>query len=274
MTHEDDLSWTRFSDHVRVAQVDRVGFIRLDRGDGLNALSVQAMEELTAVADHFGRDVETTALVLTGGPAYFSAGADLNDPALRERRTLGLLAQRQALKVGPDMCAAWERLEQVTVCAVEGFCIGGGVALAVACDLRVAGRGAFFRLPEVPLGMNMSWQTNPRTVNLIGPAKAKLFTILGERLNAGQALDWGLIDQLTEDGEAFAQARGLAERFAALPPLGVRMSKQAIDAAAKPLNYTASYMDRDQFALAATSEDQAEAISAFLEKRKPDFSGS
>ena len=171
------------------------------------------------------------------------------------------------------MCAAWEQLEQVTIMAVEGFCIGGGVALAAACDIRVAGRSAFFRLPEVPLGMNMSWHSNPRLVNLMGPARAKLFTILGEKLPAPQALEWGLVEEVAEDGGALDAAMVLAGRFAALPPVAVRMSKQSIDMAAKALNQAVTYVDRDQFALAATSKDQQEAISAFLEKRKPNFTG-
>lgn len=261
-------------DVVSVERDGRLAVVRFDRGDGLNALSAAAMRDITQVARTFAADTETTAIVLTGTDTHFSAGADLADPELAGREQLSLLERRQALKIGPDLCAAWEQLEQVTVCAIEGFCIGGGVALAAACDIRVAGRGAHLRLPEIPLGMNMSWQSNPRLANLMGPARAKLFTILGERLYAQKAEAWGLVDAVTDDGGAFAEARALAEKFANLPPLAVRMTKQAIDAAAKPLNYTASYMDRDQFGLAATSDDQREAVRAFLEKRKPNFTGN
>lgn len=265
-------NFEKFGPFTRIARQGRVALVEFDRGDGLNALSVAAMLELTAVADSFEDDLETTAIVLTGTPAYFSAGADLKDPATSQRPT-GLLKRRHALKVGPNMCAAWERLEQVTIAAVDGFCIGGGTALVAACDIRVAGRDAKFRLPEIPLGMNMSWHSNPRLVNLMGPAKAKLFTILGEALAAPQALDWGLIEQMVDAGTAREAALELAGRFGALPPVAVRMSKQSIDMAAKALNHATTYMDRDQFALAATSRDQSEAINAFLEKRKPKFTG-
>jgi enoyl-CoA hydratase/carnithine racemase len=142
-----------------------------------------------------------------------------------------------------------------------------------SCDIRVAGRSAYFRLPEIPLGMNMSWHSNPRLVNLMGPARAKLFVILGEKLYAPDALQWGLVEYLVDDGAALTEATTLAEKFARLPPLGVRMSKQSIDMAAKALNPAVTYMDRDQFALAATSKDQQEAVNAFLEKRKPTFTG-
>ncbi len=262
----------RFGSFTQVLRKDRVALVEFDRGDGINALSVAAMQELTALADSFEDDLETTAIVLTGTSSFFSAGADLKDPALANRPK-GLLRRRHAQKVGPNMCAAWERLEQVTIAAVEGFCIGGGTALVAACDIRVAGEGAKFRLPEVPLGMNMSWQSNPRLVNLMGPAKTKLFTILGEALSAPQALDWGLVEQVVEDGAAREAALDLARRFGALPPVAVRMSKQSIDVAAKALNHATTYMDRDQFILASTSQDQSEAISAFLEKRTPKFTG-
>lgn len=251
----------------------RVAVVRFNRGDKLNALSDAAMRELTDVARSFEDDLETSAIVLTGADKFFSAGADLTDSALVERNKKGLMARRHALKVGPDMCDAWERLEQITICAVEGFCIGGGSALAASCDIRVAGTSAYFRLPEIPLGMNMSWHSNPRLTNLMGPARAKLFIILGEKLFAPKALEWGLVEYVVADGAAFTEAYALAQKFGELPPLPVRMSKQSIDMAAKALNPAVTFMDRDQFALTGTSKDQQEAVSAFLEKRKPKFTG-
>lgn len=262
----------KFGAFTRITRKGRVALVEYDRGDGINALSVAVMKELTEVARQFEDDLETSVIVLSGTSKCFSAGADLKDPELANRPT-GLLHRRHALKVGPNMCDAWEALEQVTIAAIEGFCIGGGTALVAACDIRVASDKAIFRLPEVPLGMNMSWHSNPRLVNLMGPAKAKLFTILGEALPVPKALDWGLVEQVCAPGQAQAEALLLAERFGALPPVAVRMSKQSIDMAAKALNQATTYMDRDQFALAATSQDQKEAITAFLEKRKPHFTG-
>lgn len=258
---------------THIERQGRVAIVHFNRGDKLNALSVAAMRELTEVARSFEDDIETNVIVLTGAARLFSAGADLTDPETATRQEMGLMARRQALRVGPDMCDAWERLEQITICAVEGFCIGGGSALAASCDIRVAGRSAYFRLPEIPLGMNMSWHSNPRITNLMGPARAKLFIILGEKLMAPEAREWGLVEYVVDDGAALGEAQALAQKFAALPPLPVRMSKQSIDMAAKALNAAVTYMDRDQFALAATSKDQQEAVSAFLEKRKPNFTG-
>ena len=250
-----------------------IATVTLDRGDGRNDLSLKAMQALTDVARFLQSDTSCNVVILTSSGA-FTAGADLKDPDRAALRDQSRLEQRQSLKLGPDMCGAWEALEQITIAAIEGYCIGGGVALAVACDHRIVAEDAFFRLPEIPLGMNMSWQTNPRTVALVGPSRAKQFTILGEPCDAKTALDWGLADQVTASGGAISGAQALAERYAKVPPIALRMTKQAINVAAMPLGHATSYMDRDQFAYASTTSDQAEAIQAFLEKRDPDFKGN
>lgn len=257
---------------ITIAREGRVASVRFDRGDRLNALSVQLLRDLTETARRLREDVTVSAVVLYG-PKVFSAGADLSDPDIAKRASASLLERREMLRAGPDMCDAWEALDQVTIAAIEGFCIGGGLALVSACDFRIAGRGAHFRLPEIPLGMNMSWHTQPRLVNLIGPSRAKQLTIFGERVPAQQAAEWGLVDELTDDGGAYAFARKWADKVAALPPVAVRMSKRGITEIATALNRAATFMDLDQFALASGSEDQREAVSAFLEKRPPHFTG-
>lgn len=262
----------RFGEHVTLVRSGRVATVTLDRGDGLNALSIDVMRALTDVARTLSDDTDTSVVVLTGTSA-FTAGADLKDPRRAEQVSMTLVERRHAMRLGPDMCAAWENLEQITIAAIERFCIGGGVALAVACDHRIMAEDAHMRLPEIPLGMNMSWQTNPRTVALIGPSRAKRFTILGERCEAAQAMDWGLADEVTAPGLSKQAALDLANKYAAMPPLALRMTKKAITVAATPLGHATSYMDRDQFAFAATTNDQKEAVRAFIEKREPDFKG-
>ena len=261
-----------FGDSVELKREGSIATVTLDRGDGRNAMSLKLMRSMIDAAEYLAADTDTNVVIVAGAGA-FSAGADLKDPDRATLRSKTRLEQRQSLKLGPDMCGAWEALEQITIAAIEGYCIGGGVALAIACDHRIVAEDAHFRLPEIPLGMNMSWQSNPRTVSLVGPSRAKLFTILGEPCPAQQALDWGLADEVTAPGEALNAARALAERYAKVPPIALRMTKQAMNVSATPLGYATSFMDRDQFAYASTTDDQAEAIRAFLEKREPDFKG-
>ena len=263
----------RFGDFVSVKIDQNIAVLTLDRGDGYNAMSRAVLSQLIDAANWLSIHATSSVVILTGAGG-FSAGADLKDPDRANDVDRSLVEKRQLMRLGPDMCDAFERLEQVTICAIERFCIGGGVALAIACDHRIIGRGVHLRLPEIPLGMNMSWHSNPRTVSLIGPSRAKQFTILGEKLAAETALQWGLVDQCVDDGDSFAAALELAGRYAAVPPLALRMTKQAINSAALPLGQATSFMDRDQFAFAATSADQSEAVRAFLEKRPAKFTGN
>jgi enoyl-CoA hydratase/carnithine racemase len=171
------------------------------------------------------------------------------------------------------MCQAWEDLEQVTIAAIEGYCIGGGAALALACDFRIAGAGAYLRLPEIALGMNMSWRSLPRLAALVGPARAKRFAIFCEPCPADVALAWGMADEVTVAGGALAEARAWAAKVAALPPIPVRMTKEAVNAAAAALSRATSVMDRDQWLLTSETDDFAEGGRAFREKRPPKFKG-
>ncbi len=252
----------------------RIAVVRFDRGDGINALSPEAMRQLTDAARSFEDDAETSVVVLAGGPKAFTAGFDLKDPEGRARRTMDIGSLRRHLKLGPRMTRAWQEMEQITIGAIEGFCIGGGVALAVALDFRVMARDAHMRVPEIGLGMNMSWQSVPRMLHLIGPARTKQAVILADqRITAAEAHQWGLVEEVADPGKAFDAAMVLAGKVAAQPPLSVAMTKLTVNRLAHALDDLASHMDVDQFALASFSEDHKEGVAAFLERRKPRFRG-
>lgn len=260
-------------DFVEIARTGPMALVTLDRGDQLNTLSAKAMRELKSAAQILREDAGVSAIVLTGKQT-FSAGADLADPEMQERESLTLIEHRNALRLGPELCEAWARLEQMTIAAIEGFCIGGGLALAASCDHRVSSKSAHFRLPEIPLGMNMSWRSVPRLVALIGPSRAKELIVLGRKVEADEALSWGLVDRTTEPGGALEAALEWARSYSKLPPMAARMAKEAIDASAHALAFATSHMDRDQFMLARASDDHKEAVAAFLEKRDPNFGKS
>ena len=252
----------------------RIAVVRFDRGDGINALSPEALRQLTSAARSFEDDASTSVVVLTGGAKAFSAGFDLKDSEGRARKTMDIGALRRHLKLGPRLSHAWQEMEQITIGAIEGFCIGGGVALAVALDFRVMARDAHLRVPEIGLGMNMSWQSIPRMLHLIGPARTKQAVILAaDRIGATEAHQWGLVEEVVDPGRAFEAAMAMATKVAAQPPLSVAMTKLTVNRLAHVLDDLASHMDVDQFALASLAEDHKEGVEAFLGRRKPKFSG-
>ncbi|HEY9216551.1 MAG TPA: enoyl-CoA hydratase/isomerase family protein, partial [Phenylobacterium sp.] len=180
---------------IRVTRTGALAEVTIAREEARNALSTELIAELTEVARLLRMRTDVQAVILTGAATFFSAGADLRERT-KPLDSDGLLEARRNVMGGPEMCRAWAEIEAVTIAAVEGFCIGGGCALATSCDFRVLGRSATLRLPEVPLGMNMSWRVLPRLVAMMGPGRAKRFVMFGEALGADDSLDWGLADEV------------------------------------------------------------------------------
>jgi enoyl-CoA hydratase len=252
----------------------RVAVVRFDRGDNINALSQQAMRELKDVPRDFEDDLETSVVILTGTAKAFSAGFDLKDPEAWQGKPLPIGERRHRQRLGPKLCKAWQDMDQVTIAAIEGHCIGGGAALAVALDFRFCGKGAHFRIPEIELGMNMSWGSIPRMLALMGPARTKQAVILAsDRISAAEALEWRLVEKVVEDGQAFSAAMAFAERIARQPPIPVRMTKLSVNRLTHALDDLAAHMDADQNVLTGLTEDYKEGTTAFREKRKPSFKG-
>jgi enoyl-CoA hydratase len=252
---------------------DRIATVCFDRGDKANALSVEALRQLTEAARTFHARPDVSAVVLTGRADNFTLGADLKDPARTAQKDDGLAQRRLSLRAGPEMCEAWEKVDAVTIMAIEGWCVGGGAALAVACDLRVMAKSAMLYVPEVARGMNMSWGSIPRMTALVGPARTKRLAALCEKVDADTAVAWGLADASADDGKALDRAMAFARMAAELPPTALKMVKRDVNIAALALSQATAHRDLEAFALMQESGDYAEGVSSFLEKRPPRFTG-
>lgn len=258
---------------LTLEEAGKTAVVRINRPDKKNALSIDLIEELSLMAEDLRKRTDLIAVVLTGGDSYFSPGVDLTDPKLYALFGEGMIQKRRAMEYAPRMCRAWEELDQFTIAAVEGFCVGGAVSLTSSLDFRVMAESSFIRVPEIGLGMNMSWATLPRLVHLVGPARAKEIVIFGERVKAADAYAWGFAQRLCADGNALSVAQKIAGQVAEKPPVPVAMTKQTVNALTTAMDHLASHMDTDQFILSIMSEDFKEGVAAFQAKRKPNFTG-
>jgi enoyl-CoA hydratase len=252
------------TDILLVEVSGRIATVTLNRPDKKNALSHALMRALIRTARDLAERSDIDVVLLTGAGSVFSAGADLKDAQRWANESLPLAERREIASTGYKLCKAWEEIPQITIVAIEGFAIGGGLALSLACDWRVAADNAFVSLPEIALGIPLTWGTVPRLVNLLGPAKAKRATILCERFTAQDAHSMGLLDYIAAPGQALAKAHAVAQQVLALPQTAVRMSKESVNAHALALNHIAGYMAHDQIALAAADTSSREARAKAL----------
>lgn len=232
-------------EYVEIEKRGAIAIVRFDRKANLNAFNEKLVLELTQAAKSFHDDLDTQAVVLAGAPNAFSAGFDL-------KATDGWPTEKDDLKRrhraynGVRLCKAWEEMPQITIAAMERLAVGAGVAIALACDWRVLGRGAYLYVPEVKIGLSLQWGALPRLITLVGPARAKRITIMCEKMPAAQALDWGLIDEIADDGKTIEKALEMAEVAVSMPAATVRMVKQAVNATANALHAASVFADADQ----------------------------
>jgi len=252
---------------LKVELKGAVATVVLDRPEARNAMSAQLMREMIACAARLGPRRELDVVIVRGAGKWFSAGADLRDARRWGNGELPFDRQREIASLGFRMARAWEELPQITIAAIEGYAIGGGLALAAALDWRVIAADAFVSLPEIALGIPLTWGTLPRLVNLVGPARAKRLAILCERITAEEAGAMALVDYIAPPGKALAEARALAKKVLALPRNSVRMTKESVNAYASIGAHASSHMAHDQAQLAAASAEARAAREAFASRR-------
>lgn len=218
-----------------------VMLVTMRRGEKRNALSNDLKQALTDVANELAGRADVGAVVLTGDGPVFSAGNDLReDNPFGEDLTTA--AARLALRRGAAMTDAIAAIPAMTIAAINGSAVGGGAAIALACDIRVMAEDAWLRVPEVELGLPLGWNTLPRLVALVGPAKAKFLAAACARIAAPQVLEYGLCEAVAADPVAYAIA--LAEPMAKLPRVAQQMVKEEINRLATPARATGFEVDQ------------------------------
>ncbi|HEX6691512.1 MAG TPA: enoyl-CoA hydratase/isomerase family protein [Burkholderiales bacterium] len=253
--------------NLKLECAGRLARLTLNRPERRNAFSAELMREMIAAAGELAARRDVDAVIVTGSGGVFSAGADLKDTT-RWAGGAPLLEQRETASLGGRMARAWEELPQVTIAAIEGYAIGGGLALSAALDWRLIARDAFVSLPEISLGIPLTWGTLPRLVNLVGPARAKRLAILCERVTAADAFAMGLVDEVCEPGSVLAAAEKMAGKALDKPKHSVMMTKETVNAYASIGAHAVSHMAPDQLELAAASPESRAARDAALKRRK------
>lgn len=224
MTPTDQLPYQRILVE-RDPDLDGLVTVTLHRPDKLNALDIALHDELQHLCAALTDDHATRVVILTGAGRAFSAGAELGDR--RAEPPINDIDRRARAHLGGRTCEMWERLPQVTIGAVNGLAIGGGVVLLTCCDLRVAADSAWFSIPEVELGLPLTWQALPRLMRELGPARTKELVMTCERFTSAQALQWGFLNRVVPRDDVVPEARRLAERLLSMDPLTLAMTKSA-----------------------------------------------
>ncbi len=205
--------------------------VRLNRPEKLDAVNTTLTDELIQVCRDLRGDLSTRFVIFTGEGRAFSSGADLSGMGgAAGGRIRPEDAARLAQFSGHEMTRGIEQLEQVTLAAVNGICLGAGVALIMACDFRIAAETAKFGLPETNIGYFFTWGCSPRLTRIIGPSRAKEWIMTGDRISAEDARAWGLVDHVVPDQKLLESAQGLLGRIAANGPVSVRLTKKLVNA--------------------------------------------
>jgi enoyl-CoA hydratase/carnithine racemase len=242
-----------------------IGWLTLARPEKLNALSRAALEELAAAAAWFDAQPAVKVVVISGQGRAFSAGFDLGDASWA-----ALGPPEESAVVGRAMAEAIGAMNAITIASIRGHCVGGGVVLASACDLRVASTNAQFRIPEVDLGVPLFWTGVPLLARELGPALTKELVLTGRSFDAAEAQSIRFVNRVVADDELEGQTRELATALAAKPALVLRTTKRQVEDASPraPLSDGGAPADRAALARAFSDPESREVASRYLRPRR------
>ena len=244
---------------------DGIATVTINRPDKLNALNEEVLDELAQVFQDIAVNNEVAAVLVTGaGEKAFVAGADI-----KELRSLDEHTGRMVSQKGQQIFQSIEDTRKPVVAVVNGYALGGGAELAIACHLRVASKSAVFGLPEVGLGLIPGYGGTQRLPLIVGRSRALEMILTGKQVKSSEALEMGLANMVAEDPEA--KARELLQNILSNGPLAVRNAIQAVYHSGTKRGFQ---LEADMFGSLCTTDDAKEGTAAFLEKRKPDFKGT
>jgi enoyl-CoA hydratase len=258
-------------DDILTVELDgNIATLTLNRPAVLNALNADLLARLEETLDAFGGDTELRAVIITGaGERAFAAGADIAELAALD----GAIAGQLKARAGQRITQLIEALPVPVIAAVNGFALGGGCELAMACDIRIASENAKFGQPEVNLGISPGYGGSQRTTRLVGPGMALYLCLTGETIDAAEALRIGLVQRVVPLAGLLPEAKRIAQTIASKAPLAVTATKRAIrEGAALPIGEGLA-LEALHFGTLIDTSDFREGTSAFLEKRKPVFEG-
>lgn len=251
-------------DCITAEKKGKVGLIRLNRPDALNALNAQMIDELGQALDGFEGDPRIGCIVITGSEKAFAAGADIKE--MQEKTYVE--AYRE------DFISRWERVTRCripVIAAVSGYALGGGCELALMCDMIFASPKAVFGQPEINLGVMPGAGGTQRLARAIGKAKTMDMCLTGRNMDAEEAERAGFVSRLVSDGDVVDEALKAGEKIAAKSRTAAMMTKEAVDAAFETTLSQGVRFERRIFHSMFGTEDQKEGMAAFIEKREPNF---
>ena len=255
--------------NIEVAREGRLATVTVNRPEKLNALTRATIDELRTAFEELGADTEVGGVILTGaGEKAFVAGADIG-----ELNDLGPVAAREHALFGQALCRTIETLGKPVVAAVQGFALGGGCELAMACTLRVAGEKARFGQPEVKLGLIPGFGGTQRLGRLVGRGSALELLLTGEMIDAREAHRLGLVNRVVPQDQVMEEARTLMASILERGPLAVRYTLEATHQGLELPLEDGLRLEANLFAVTFATEDKVEGTRAFLEKRPPAFRG-
>ena len=255
---------TELFENISVEMKGAIGEIRLSRPEKLNPLSTTTLQELARAARLFDEHREIKVVIVRGEGRAFSSGADL--ASFSERSAL---SSRDAADVGREMADALESMRALLIASIHGWCVGGGLVLAAACDLRIASEDARFSIPEVDLGIPLAWGGIPRLVREIGPALTKELVLTCRPFDAAEAKAAGFLNQVVPADQLDSTVEALAESISKKAALTIFATKRHVNAVTEQMVGTMrSWSDADGLANALADPECAEARRVYLESRK------